>query len=152
MGLMFQHFELLPMLNGYDNIRVPLLIGRSISTQNNQDISHTENFCKRVDELVLCIRPDLDFLRKRVTQISGGQKQVINIIRALIYNPLLLIGDEVTSGLDVEFSHNTYKLLKHSIQENDSVGIFISHDHIISEYCNRIFTMEDGRLVEEMHA
>lgn len=148
MGLMFQHFELLPMLNGYENIKVPLFLGKKLLGKQGDDLK--ADLYNLADDLVSQIRTDKDFLRKKVTQISGGQKQVINIIRALIYNPRLLIGDEITSHLDVEYSHNVYVLIQTLIKKNNSIGIFISHDTIIEQYVDRIFVMEDGTLKEQV--
>lgn len=142
MGLMFQHFELLPMLNGYDNIRVPLLLGRVDSNPSNSSRKEI------VDEMTQKIRPDIDFLSKKVTQISGGQRQIINILRALFYSSKLIIGDEITSNLDTGQSHQVYQLLRETVEETQCIGIFISHDHIIGEFCSRVFNMEDGILEE----
>lgn len=144
MGLIFQHFELLPMLNGYENINVPFLLGASAPERGSKKASRSE-----IDRLVSRIRPDVDFLHKKVTRISGGQRQVISIVRALIHNPLFLLGDEITSNLDVVSSKNVYALLQSYIAERGGAGMFISHDPIIREYCTRIFYMEDGMLQEQ---
>ena len=141
------------MLNGYENIKVPLLLGKQLPAKQLLgkmcDIK-TSSLYELVDNLVCQIRTDKDFLRKKVTQISGGQRQVINIIRAIVYNPLLLIGDEITSNLDVEHSHNVYRLIQTLIKKNNSIGIFISHDPIVAQYVDRVFVMEDGKLKEQV--
>ncbi len=146
MGLMFQHFELLPMLNGYENIRVPYLIGKCGGKKGTMQM-HASN--EVINSLVLKIRSDLDFLAKKVTQISGGQRQIINIIRAIVHRPPLIIGDEITANLDAEQSHKVYALLRNLVEQEESMGIFISHDPIIAQYCTRSFFMEDGVLEEK---
>lgn len=145
MGLMFQHFELLPMLNGYENIRVPYFIGKCGGKKQTMKMQASNEI---IDSLVLQIRNDIEFLRKKVTQISGGQRQIINIIRAMVHHPPLIIGDEITANLDSEQSHKVYALLRSSIMRHKSIGIFISHDPIIEKYCTRTFDMKDGVLTE----
>ncbi len=145
MGLMFQHFELLPMLNGYENIRVPYLIGKC---SGNKKTMKEQASNEIIDSLVLQIRSDIEFLAKKVTKISGGQRQIINIIRAIVHHPPFIIGDEITANLDSEQSHKVYAMLRSSIIRDNSIGVFISHDPIIEKYCTRTFDMKDGVLTE----
>ena len=146
MGLMFQHFELLPMLSGYQNIRIPYLIGRG--GRNRKSAMREEASNRRIDALVSAIRDDREFLAKKITQISGGQRQVINIIRAAVHRPPLVIGDEITANLDVPQSRRVYSLMQRMLRESGGTGIFISHDPVIAPYCTRVFEMEDGVLEE----
>lgn len=148
MGLMFQHFELLPMLSGYENIRVPYLLGKGGGGRNRKSRMAAEASNPAIDALVATIRDDLAFLAKKVTRISGGQRQIINIIRAVVHRPPLLIGDEITANLDVDQSHRVYALMRKMLRESGGMGIFISHDPVIASYCTRIFEMEDGVLEE----
>ena len=148
MGLMFQHFELLPMLSGYENIRVPYLLGKGGGGRNRKSRMAAEASNPAIDALVATIRDDLAFLAKKVTRISGGQRQIINIIRAVLHRPPLLIGDEITANLDVGQSHRVYALMRRMLRESGGMGIFISHDPVIAPYCTRIFEMEDGVLEE----
>lgn len=76
MGLMFQHFELLPMLSGYENIRVPYLLGKGGGGRNRKSRMAAEASNPAIDALVATIRDDLAFLAKKVTRISGGQRQI----------------------------------------------------------------------------
>ena len=87
MGLMFQHFELLPMLSGYENIRVPYLLGKGGGGRNRKSRMSAEASNPAIDALAATIRDDLAFLAKKVTRISGGQRQIINIIRAALHRP-----------------------------------------------------------------
>ena len=81
--------------------------------------------------------------------LSGGEKQRVSIVRALSTNPRYIIADEITSSLDTKRSHQVYGYLRSYIKEKNGIGIFVSHDPIISEYADIVYTMQAGCLMEQ---
>ncbi len=80
--------------------------------------------------------------------MSGGQKQRIGIARAFVYDPKLIIGDEITSHLDCVTANFIYSVIKNYIEENNAIGLFVSHDSSLEKFANRFFRIEDGKLFD----
>lgn len=136
-GLIFQHFELIPSLTGFENILLPL----KFSSKNSKE-------CKnKVDSLVELFNLE-NFIKKRPSYMSGGQKQRIGIARAFVYDPKLIIGDEITSHLDCVTANFIYSVIKNYIEENNAIGLFVSHDSSLEKFANRFFRIEDGKLFD----
>ncbi|WP_210376632.1 MULTISPECIES: ATP-binding cassette domain-containing protein [Borreliella] len=127
MGLIFQHFELIPSFTGFENILLPLKF--SGKNWKNKE---------KVDSLVELFNLE-NFIKKRPSYMSGGQKQGIGIARAFVYNPKLIIGDEVISHLDRVIANFIYFVVKNYIEKNDAIGLFVSHDSSLEEFANRFF-------------
>ena len=135
-GLIYQFYNLIPVLNVVENITLPVLLdGRKV----NQE---------RLDELL-----DTLSLRGREkhlpNQLSGGQQQRVSIGRALINAPALVLADEPTGNLDSKNSHEIVELLKLSNQRYGQTILVITHDENIALQADRVLAMEDGRIIRD---
>ena len=137
-GLIFQFFELIKAQTIYENAALPLKITRKSK--------------KEIDAVLFPLFEYFDvrsLIRKKPDQLSGGEKQRVSIVRALSTNPRYIIADEITSSLDIKRSHQVYGYLRSYIKEKNGIGIFVSHDPIISEYADIVYTMQAGCLMEQ---
>ena len=135
-GLIYQFYNLIPILNVEENITLPLsLDGREV----NQ---------KKLDELITVLG-----LEKRRThlpnELSGGQQQRTSIGRAMITNPAIILADEPTGNLDSKSSDEIVALLKKSNKEYKQTIIMITHNMEIAKIADRIIKIEDGKIVGE---
>ena len=138
LGLIFQFFELIKAQTIYENAALPLKITRKSK--------------KEIDAVLFPLFEYFDvrsLIRKKPDQLSGGEKQRVSIVRALSTNPRYIIADEITSSLDIKRSHQVYGYLRSYIKEKNGIGIFVSHDPIISEYADIVYTMQAGCLMEQ---
>jgi len=87
-----------------------------------------------------------DLIYKIPENLSGGEKQRVSIIRSLVTSPEYIIGDEITSSLDISNSHKVYEYLRNYIKEKNGIAILVSHDPIIKDYVDAIYEMQDGIL------
>mgnify|MGYP004502540049 FL=1 len=135
-GLIYQFYNLIPILNVEENITLPLsLDGREV----NQ---------KKLDEMITVLG-----LEKRRThlpnELSGGQQQRTSIGRAMITNPAIILADEPTGNLDSKSSDEIIALLKKSNKEYKQTIIMITHNMEIAKIADRIIKIEDGKIVGE---
>lgn len=137
-GLIFQFFELIKAQTIYENAALPLKITRKSK--------------KEIDAVLFPLFEYFDvrsLIRKKPDQLSGGEKQRVSIVRALSTNPRYIIADEITSSLDTKRSHQVYGYLRSYIKGKNGIGIFVSHDPIISEYADTVYSMQAGCLMEQ---
>lgn len=135
-GLIYQFYNLIPVLNVEENITLPLLLdGRKPDKIHYDEI---------VNKLGLSDR--LDYLPN---QLSGGQQQRVSIGRALITNPALMLADEPTGNLDSKNSSEIVALLKMFNKTLNQTLIVITHDERIALQADRILTIEDGRITKD---
>ena len=134
-GIIYQFFNLLPMLNGWDNISLPCrLAGRFIDDKKIQQIASA-----------LGIKDKLNSLP---SQMSGGEQQRIAVARALYNECELLLADEPTGNLDSAHSHELLELFK-SLNDNDGVSILmVTHDSMIASYSQKLLYIKDGKIAE----
>ncbi|HOK44001.1 MAG TPA: ABC transporter ATP-binding protein [Thermoclostridium caenicola] len=135
-GLIYQFYNLIPVLNVKENIMLPLLLdGRRPDKA-------------QLDELVatLGLSDRLDYLPN---QLSGGQQQRVSIGRAIISNPALMLADEPTGNLDSKNSSEIIGLLRLLNQKRKQTLIVITHDERIALQADRIITIEDGRITRD---
>lgn len=130
-GFIFQHFNLIPALNVYDNIAVPLKLKGQRAD--------------RVRILELINRVGLtQFTDRRPDELSGGQKQRVAIARSLAHDPPLVLADEITANLDTATSAQIIQLLEQINRESGVTIIFASHDHRLLSTLKRIIILRDG--------
>ena len=132
-GLIYQFYNLIPILTVQENLTLPLLLdGRKPDK-------------KQIDTLVkrLGLENRLDHLPN---QLSGGQKQRVSIGRALVNNPALMLADEPTGNLDSENSKEIISLLRQFNKEFNQTVIIITHDEKIANSADRVITIEDGKI------
>lgn len=135
-GNILQDFALIPELNIFDNIAIPLYI-----SGRRKKYIH-----ERVDTILKEINME-DIKFKRVNELSGGQKQRVAIARALVNNPKYILADEPTGSLDAKTGNEIINLLLSLNQQGVSV-IIVTHDMDIASRCKRIVNIEDGVLTE----
>ncbi len=135
-GLIYQFFNLIPVLNVEENITLPLLLdGRKVDRDFLNDLVGTLGLGKR--------------LRHLPNQLSGGQQQRVSIGRALINSPSLVLADEPTGNLDSRNSADIIGLLKLYNKKYNQTLIVITHDEKIALQADRILSIEDGRIARD---
>ena len=135
-GLIYQFYNLIPVLDVVENMTLPVLMdGRKVDEE-------------RLEELLTTL--SLTGRRKNLpNQLSGGQQQRVSIGRALMNAPSVVLADEPTGNLDSKNSQEIVQLLKQSNQKYHQTLIVITHDESIALQADRILAIEDGRIVRE---
>ena len=135
-GLIYQFYNLIPILNVFENMTLPLkLDGQKVNEE-------------RVNELLELLGL-VDRKKHLPSQLSGGQQQRVSIGRALINAPALVLADEPTGNLDSKSSQEIIGLLKHSNKKYGQTLIVITHDENIALQANRIIRIADGQIVSD---
>lgn len=133
-GFIFQSFNLVPVLNVYDNIVLPVeLDGKKPDKKLIDDIINTLGLKEKLDSLP--------------TQLSGGQQQRVAIARALASKPAIILADEPTGNLDSRTGLDVLGLLKTTCRKYNQTLIMITHNDEIAQTADRIIRIEDGRIV-----
>ena len=134
-GFVFQSYNLLPMLNVYENIIIPFgLDGDKVD--------------KKYVDSVIDILEISDQKYKMPNELSGGQQQRVAIARALVTKPSLILADEPTGNLDSKSSSQVVYLLKKINKELGNTILMITHDDAVAQAAEKTLRIEDGRLVE----
>jgi len=135
-GFVFQHAQLLPFLSVAENVRV---VGKN-SGLRAADLE------TRLSELAGRLGIDR-LLDKRPEHASGGQRQRVAIARALIHRPPIILADEPTAALDWRNGETVIRLLIEQTKVENAVLLTVTHDMRLVEYFDRVFYLEDGKLV-----
>lgn len=136
-GIIYQFYNLIPVLNVVENMTLPVLMdGRKVD-QN------------RLDELLRILQMS-NRKYSLPNQLSGGQQQRVSIGRALMNMPAIVLADEPTGNLDSKNSQEIVSLLKYSNRTYEQTLIMITHDENIALQADRIMTIEDGRIVSDV--
>ena len=134
-GFVFQSYNLVPVLNVYENIVLPIqLDGRKVDDAFIRQIVKTLGLNGRLDALP--------------GQLSGGRQQRVAIARALAAKPAILLADEPTGNLDSVTSQDVLSLMKVSSQKFQQTIVMITHNEEIAQMADRIIRIEDGRIVK----
>ncbi|MBP3459659.1 MAG: ABC transporter ATP-binding protein [Lachnospiraceae bacterium] len=135
-GLIYQFYNLIPVLNVKENLTLPILMdGRKINEERLQEMIHTLRLEGREKHLP--------------NQLSGGQQQRVSIGRALMNAPAVVLADEPTGNLDSKNSQEIMELLKESNRKYHQTLIMITHDENIALQADRIIAIEDGRITRD---
>lgn len=135
-GLIYQFYNLIPILNVVENITLPLrLDGKKVNEKRLEEVLSILELEDRKDHLP--------------NQLSGGQQQRVSIGRALINRPALVLADEPTGNLDSRASREIIDLLKISNRKYNQTVILITHDENVALEADRILTIEDGSIVRD---
>ncbi len=135
-GLIYQFYNLIPILNVVENITLPCdLDNKEVNSTRLNELLRTLNLENRKEHLP--------------NQLSGGQQQRVSIGRALINNPAIILADEPTGNLDSKNSEEIVSLLKLSNREHKQTIIIITHDLEIAKEADRIIHLEDGKIVRD---
>ena len=135
-GFVFQQYNLIPMLNVWENIILPLKMdGKRIDEEYIREVTGLLGLEKR--------------LRHTPGQLSGGQQQRAAIARALAAKPAIVLADEPTGNLDSKNSQEIMQLLRYSNEKYNQTMLVITHDENIALQADRILSLEDGRIVKD---
>ena len=135
-GLIYQFYNLIPVLNVVENMTLPVLMdGRKVNEERLNELLETLSLTERKNNLP--------------NQLSGGQQQRVSIGRALMNSPSVVLADEPTGNLDSKNSQEIMELLKLSNQKFGQTLIVITHDESIALQADRIIAIEDGRIVRD---
>ncbi|MDE5539050.1 MAG: ABC transporter ATP-binding protein [Bacilli bacterium] len=135
-GLIYQFYNLIPILNVKENITLPVLLDNAkVDVNYLNEIIHTLGLENRVNHLP--------------NELSGGQQQRVSIGRALMNHPALLLADEPTGNLDSKASEEIMELLEVSNEKYGQTIIMITHDKNLAMHAKRIITINDGKIVSD---
>jgi putative ABC transport system ATP-binding protein len=136
-GFVFQFFNLLPMLNAEENIRLPLTIaGEKPEADWVEQVVRDVGLAER--------------LKHRPAELSGGQQQRVAIARALVSKPTVLFADEPTGNLDSATGHEILELLRSSVDTREQTTVMVTHDPRAASIADRVLFLDDGLIVREM--
>ncbi|MCK6545037.1 ABC transporter ATP-binding protein [Myxococcota bacterium] len=136
LGFIFQSFNLVAVLNVFQNVEFPLLLQGGMTAGER---------AKRVEELVHKVGLDKQ-MTQRPNELSGGQRQRVAIARALVTKPSIVLADEPTANLDSATGQNIIELMRQINHRDHTTFIFSTHDHRVMEHADRIVRIEDGRI------
>lgn len=135
-GLIYQFYNLLPILTVEENITLPMLLdAHQVDKKHFKEIAEILGLQKRLDYLP--------------NQLSGGQQQRVSIGRALISNPSIILADEPTGNLDSKNSKEIIDLLKLFNKKYNQTLVVITHDDRIALQADRVISIEDGRIAKD---
>ena len=135
-GLVYQFYNLLPVLNVRENLTLPLLLdGRNVNKNQLEQLAQILGIQDRMNHLP--------------HQLSGGQQQRVSIGRALITSPALLLADEPTGNLDSKNSAEVMALLRYFHEKKGQTLLVITHDERIACQADRLITVEDGHIAQD---
>ena len=138
-GFIFQSYNLVPVLNVYENIVLPIeLDGNKVDKKHIDNIIETLGLTSKINNLP--------------NQLSGGQQQRVAIARALATKPAIILADEPTGNLDSKTSLDVLGLLKITSDKFKQTIVMITHNEEIAQMADRIIRIEDGRIVGGNHA
>lgn len=135
-GFVFQSYNLVSELTGYENILLPIMLDKKkVDNEYLDKIIEILGISNRLDHLP--------------SALSGGQQQRIAIARALANKPSILFADEPTGNLDAKSGREVLSLLKLSAKELGTTLILVTHDLNVAEQADRIITIEDGKIIRD---
>ncbi len=135
-GFIFQTFNLIPVLNVYENIELPLLIRKDLSPKEKRE---------RIEELIMGIGLK-DKRKNRPSELSGGQRQRVAIARALVTKPKIILADEPTANLDSHTGIEIIELMKEINHIEKTSFIFSTHDPKVLKHTRHVIWLEDGKI------
>lgn len=135
-GLIYQFYNLIPVLTAEENITLPVLMdGRKPDPKQVDEIIELMGLTERRNHLP--------------SQLSGGQQQRVSIARALFYSPSVVLADEPTGNLDSKNTIEIIELLRKSNQERKQTMVIITHNEEIALQCDRIIALSDGKIIQD---
>ncbi|HEY3366501.1 MAG TPA: ABC transporter ATP-binding protein [Symbiobacteriaceae bacterium] len=138
-GFIFQSFNLIPVLNVYENVELPLLIMKHVSTSERQ---------KRVKHFIEAVGLG-DYARRKPDELSGGQRQRVAVARALVTQPEIVLADEPTANLDSKTGVEVIDLMHDICRKESTTFLFSTHDPKLVQRADRVIRLEDGLVNRE---
>ena len=154
-GLIYQFYNLIPVLNVVENMTLPVRMdGRPVNKEHLNELLEILSLKGRENHLPNQLSGGQqvglgDKLKNRPNQLSGGQQQRVSIGRALMNAPAVVLADEPTGNLDSKNSQEIVELLKYSNQKFNQTLIVITHDENIALQADRIIAIEDGKITRD---
>jgi putative ABC transport system ATP-binding protein len=139
-GFIFQFYNLLPVLNAVENVELPLLVAH---------IKPEDARKKAIKTLELVGLTGWE--EHLPAELSGGQRQRVTIARALVNDPLIVFGDELTGDLDNDTSNVIMDLICQLNKENNQTFVIVTHDNKVAERAHRVLKMGSGIIEKEYH-
>mgnify|MGYP001307070472 CR=1 FL=1 len=136
-GYIFQMYHLIPILTAYENVELPLLLNKSLNSNERRKKVHTA-----LEIVGLSDRAD-----HNSSELSGGQEQRVAIARAIVGNPSLLVADEPTGDLDRESASQILKLLKDLAIQHGKTILMVTHDALAAKEASRTLHLQKGKLL-----
>jgi putative ABC transport system ATP-binding protein len=136
-GFIFQFFALVPVLNAYENVELPLLLNSINARERRERVLGLLNAVGLADRA-----------RHRPDQMSGGEQQRVAIARALAPRPLLVLADEPTANLDTANGKQAMEIMQRLNQETGTAFIFATHDPRVMAFARRVVKLRDGQVVD----
>lgn len=135
-SIIYQFYNLIPVLNIRENIEFPVLIdGKKVDEEFLNELIEVLNLQNRTSHLP--------------NELSGGEQQRVAIARALLIKPNLLLADEATGNLDSKATHQILELLTLTNQKYQQTILMVTHDLELARYASRIITIKDGKIVAD---
>jgi len=139
LGFIFQSFNLIPVLNIYENIEFPLLFGKQTDKEKEENKEWINYLIKTVGLE--------EWKNHKPSELSGGQRQRVAVARALVTKPSVVLADEPTANLDSVSSDNIIHLMKKMNKNLGTTFVFSTHDPAIVEIADHVITLKDGEIV-----
>ncbi|MGC9529949.1 MAG: ABC transporter ATP-binding protein [Candidatus Bipolaricaulaceae bacterium] len=138
-GLVFQTFNLIPVLSAGENVEYPLLLHDLPRAERRRRVGAI------LEEVGLA-----DLARRRPDELSGGQRQRVAVARALVTQPRMVLADEPTANLDSTTGGQVMDLMRRLNEEHCVVFVVVTHDPVVTQYASRVLSIRDGRLDGEV--
>lgn len=135
-GFVFQSFNLIPVLNAFENVELPLLLTQLSSSQRRQQVQAALDLVGLGDRA-----------KHRPDQLSGGQQQRVAIARALVTDPVLIVADEPTGNLDAKSAHDVLTILQALSSQAQKTVLMVTHDPKAASFGTRSLHLEKGEIV-----
>src|SRR3989339_712453 len=136
-GFIFQSFNLIPVLNAFENVELPLIAqGVDINTRNKMVIEMLKNV--EIEE----------FAKHKPDELSGGQRQRVAIARALVTKPSIILADEPTANLDSETGNKIIAIMKHMNETLQTTFVISTHDPRLLDYIDKKIFLSDGKIIK----
>jgi putative ABC transport system ATP-binding protein len=136
-GLIFQTFNLIPVLSAYENVEYPLVL---LGVRRSERRRRVTTLFEEVGLSAMA--------QRRPDELSGGQRQRVAIARALVTNPKVVLADEPTAHLDSEAGAQVMHIMRRLNEEHKVTFVVVTHDPVVARYASRLLHLRDGRVAD----